>query len=169
MSEFGDPRDLLRRLTQSQTRIESLERELEAKEWEIIHLRSGISTAYSQLGQVLFSAAPKPGNEAYMEWEAQRESREAIQDDETAETAEAFNDARFGEACQAVFAKFKLRRALCKDVVRYYDETNHTAWYWRLVTDSELDSIRARELTQAMHADTGYRFDYDSCIVTPSH
>ncbi len=59
MSELEDPRDLLRRLTQSQTRIKSLERQLEEKEWEIIHLRSGISAAYSQLGQVLFQAAPK--------------------------------------------------------------------------------------------------------------
>lgn len=59
MSEFEDRLHLLRRLTQAQSRIESLEKELEAKEWEITHLRSGISAAYTQLGQVFFQAAPK--------------------------------------------------------------------------------------------------------------
>lgn len=84
------------------------------------------------------------------------------------ETLQEFDDARFGDACRAVFTRYKLRKTLYKDVVQYLNETDHTAWYWRLVADSELDSILARQLMQAMHADTGCPFDYDLCIVAPS-
>ncbi len=84
------------------------------------------------------------------------------------EALEDFDDERFGKACRAVFAKYRVRKTLYEDVVRYFNEVDHAAWYWRLIADSELDSILARELTQAMHADTGCYFDYDLCIAVPS-
>ncbi len=76
-------------------------------------------------------------------------------------------DDRFGPACRAVFKKLCLRLSLYNELVVYFDETPHTEWYWRLVEDSHVDSITARQLCAAMHSDTGCPFDEDLCLATP--